>query len=223
MSFNAPTLMRACLTALSFSATIALAQYPAKPINVIVPYPPGGATDILARKLAGPLSQRLGQPVIVDNRPGGNTVIGHEALLRLPPDGHAFVVSTPSFILTALAQALGLDWSGYGATPTDCSAAVPRVFAAGTIMAANVLRHGYLAGFGVTLAAVHAGRYAEAVIEGRLPEMLEREPVLIFVVARLILTFAATYMLFTPQSRAWFARTEPPPEDWSGEWVLTEK
>ena len=45
MSLNASTLMRACLTALSFSATIALAQYPAKPISVIVPYPPGGGID----------------------------------------------------------------------------------------------------------------------------------------------------------------------------------
>jgi tripartite-type tricarboxylate transporter receptor subunit TctC len=59
--------------------------------------------------LSPKLAEVWGQPVIVEARPGGNTVIGHEALLRLPADGHAFVISTPSFVLTALFQKLSYD------------------------------------------------------------------------------------------------------------------
>jgi tripartite-type tricarboxylate transporter receptor subunit TctC len=83
--------------------------FPSKPIHFLVPFPPGGGSGIVAQMLGPKLSEVWGQPVVVENRPGGNTVIGHEALLRLPADGHAFVISTPSFILTALFQKLSYD------------------------------------------------------------------------------------------------------------------
>lgn len=75
-------------------ATWAQADYPARPIRFIVPYPPGGPTDIIGRTLNEPLARRLGQPVIVDNRGGAATVIGAELAMRSPPDGYTLLLGT---------------------------------------------------------------------------------------------------------------------------------
>jgi len=66
--------------------------YPNRPIRFIVPYAPGGSTDVIARFLGQKLTERWGQPVVVDNRPGGNTIIGTEALTRASPDGHTLLM-----------------------------------------------------------------------------------------------------------------------------------
>ena len=66
--------------------------YPTKPIRFIVPYAPGGPTDVLARMIGQKLSERWGQPVIVDNRPGANTMIGTETLAKAPPDGYTIMM-----------------------------------------------------------------------------------------------------------------------------------
>ncbi len=98
------------LLALAFSVTNVLAQsYPSKPIRFIIPFPPGGGTTMVAHLIGPKLSEIWGQPVVVENRPGGNTVIGHEALLRLPPDGHAIVMSTSAFVLNSLFLRLPYD------------------------------------------------------------------------------------------------------------------
>jgi tripartite-type tricarboxylate transporter receptor subunit TctC len=73
----------------------ALAAWPDRPLRLIVPFPPGSGTDILARLLAEPLGRQLGQPVVVDNRPGGNGIIGAQAGATAPADGyHLLMVGT---------------------------------------------------------------------------------------------------------------------------------
>jgi tripartite-type tricarboxylate transporter receptor subunit TctC len=72
---------------------IARAQaYPSRPVRIIVPYPPGGSTDITARLMGQWLSERLAQQFIIENRPGGSSNIGTEAVVRAPPDGYTLLV-----------------------------------------------------------------------------------------------------------------------------------
>lgn len=84
-------------TALFVAAGAVFAQtYPSKSIRFIVPYPPGGGTDIVARLVAAKMSTSLGQPVIVDNKPGASTIIGTDMLAKAPPDGHTIGLITDS-------------------------------------------------------------------------------------------------------------------------------
>ncbi len=76
-----------------FASTFATAQvYPDRPIRIIVPWTPGGAVDILARPLAQRLSEILGQPVLVENRPGANSMIGSGIVAKSPPDGYTLLI-----------------------------------------------------------------------------------------------------------------------------------
>ena len=67
-------------------------QYPARPVRLIAPFPPGGGVDIVARALGEKLAARLGQPVIVENRPGGGTTIGTSAVAQSAPDGYTLLI-----------------------------------------------------------------------------------------------------------------------------------
>jgi tripartite-type tricarboxylate transporter receptor subunit TctC len=73
--------------------------YPVKPIRIISPYPAGGTTDILARMMGAKLTESWGQQVIVDNRPGGNTIIGSEAMVRSPADGYTLLSILTSHVI----------------------------------------------------------------------------------------------------------------------------
>lgn len=76
------------------SAAVLAQAWPAKPIRLIVPFPPGGTTDIQARMINDRLAARLGQPVVLDNRGGANGAIGMEIVARAPADGYTMIIST---------------------------------------------------------------------------------------------------------------------------------
>lgn len=76
--------------------------YPNKQIRIIVPFTPGGSNDILARILGQKLTEGWGRPVVVENRPGGSTIIGSEALAKAPPDGHTLMVTSVTHVITPL-------------------------------------------------------------------------------------------------------------------------
>ncbi len=86
--------------ALAFSAGATLAQdYPNKAVRVIVPFPAGGSTDIVGRTVAQKLSELWGQPVVVDNRAGGGTVIGTDIVAKAAPDGYTLLVTPAPFTI----------------------------------------------------------------------------------------------------------------------------
>src|SRR5689334_20164484 len=74
----------------------ARAAWPDRPVRLVVPFPAGSATDTLARVLAEPLSRELGQAVVIENRAGGNGVVGTEAALRAAPDGNTLLLYSTS-------------------------------------------------------------------------------------------------------------------------------
>jgi tripartite-type tricarboxylate transporter receptor subunit TctC len=81
----------------AFASSFASAQtYPAKPIRLVVPFPPGGATDLFARTVSQKLSDRLGQPVVVDNKPGAGGTLGSDIVAKAPADGYTLLLSTSS-------------------------------------------------------------------------------------------------------------------------------
>jgi len=103
--------MRAFVTLLLLIPVIALAQsWPQKPIKVIVPFPPGGVTDSLARITADWLTQRLGQPVVPDNRPGASGAIAADLVARAEPDGYTLLsAASPQLAVVPHVQKISYD------------------------------------------------------------------------------------------------------------------
>jgi tripartite-type tricarboxylate transporter receptor subunit TctC len=90
---------KACAVALATAFTLLAAaaqaqSYPAKPVRLVVPFPPGGGTDIIARTLGDRMAADLGQPVIIDNRPGAGTMIGDDNVAKSAPDGYSLLIAT---------------------------------------------------------------------------------------------------------------------------------
>lgn len=92
MSLDRRVFAVALAAALVAPAALSQTAWPSKPIRIVVPYPPGGFTDVTARLVAQKLQERLGQPVVVDNRPGANGIIGVDAVAKAAPDGYTFGV-----------------------------------------------------------------------------------------------------------------------------------
>jgi len=112
------------------AAEVAPAQpYPTRPLRIVVPLAPGGTTDILARMTAQRLSEVLGQPVVVDNRPGGGGTIGNRIVAQAPGDGYTLLMATPTMTIN---PSLHRD-AGYDAVrdfaPVSLIAAIPIVLA----------------------------------------------------------------------------------------------
>lgn len=92
----------ALLAAIAFPAAAQAQSFPTAPVKLVVPFPPGGATDALARQMAEQLTKKWGQPVIIENKPGGNTVLGTDAVAKAPADGHTLGIVTGSHVTNPL-------------------------------------------------------------------------------------------------------------------------
>jgi tripartite-type tricarboxylate transporter receptor subunit TctC len=88
--------LAACLAAASLS-TLAQA-WPARPVKVVIPFPPGGTLDAVGRQLAQKLTEQLGQPFVVENRPGGNGTIGGDIVAKAPADGYTLLFNASTFV-----------------------------------------------------------------------------------------------------------------------------
>jgi len=86
-------------------------EWPGKPVTLVVPFPAGGSNDVAARVVAESARKRLGQSVVVDNKPGANGALGVEAVLRAPRDHHTFLVASDSVSLLPLFRTMGWDLS----------------------------------------------------------------------------------------------------------------
>src|SRR5262249_44458691 len=104
--------LAAAAAALPAVSRIARAQaYPARPVRLIVGWPPGGPADLFARLIGQPLSERLGQPIIIENRPGAASNMATEAVVRAPPDGYTLLqISSVNAYNATLYDKLNFDF-----------------------------------------------------------------------------------------------------------------
>jgi tripartite-type tricarboxylate transporter receptor subunit TctC len=95
--------------ALAAGVTAAGDNYPSRPIRIIVPFTPGGSNDLVGRVLSQKFHEAWGQPVIIDNRPGGGSTIGIEMVVRAAPDGHTLLTTSGGIATSTLLYALSFD------------------------------------------------------------------------------------------------------------------
>ncbi len=125
---------------MAFSHAAAAQQpYPNRPIRFITPYAPGGSTSVMARLVGQHLTERWGQNVIVDNRPGGNTIIGTETLARSAPDGYTIMLTTSTHaILSSLTKTPYDPIRDFA--PVATIGVAPQVLVLNTAVPANTVR-----------------------------------------------------------------------------------
>ncbi|HZX86024.1 MAG TPA: tripartite tricarboxylate transporter substrate-binding protein, partial [Reyranella sp.] len=91
-------------------ASVSAQTFPSQPVKVVVPFPPGGGTDALARAIQEPMQKALGQPVIIDNKGGAGGNLAHDYVAKQPPDGHTVLFSSNNQMLYPfLVARLGYD------------------------------------------------------------------------------------------------------------------
>jgi tripartite-type tricarboxylate transporter receptor subunit TctC len=100
MKYSAWNVMLLAVACLSGGAVMAQSAYPSKPVRLIVPFPPGGAVDVIGRIVSSRLSERLGQQVVVDNRGGANAIIGTEIAAKAVPDGYTILIVPAGHAIT---------------------------------------------------------------------------------------------------------------------------
>lgn len=106
----------------------AQAAFPDRPVTLVVPFPPGGSTDVMARLLAERMAPLLGQPVLVENRPGAATVVGAEAVARSPPDGHTVLVNSGTTLTINPLLMRNLPYRPESFAPVSLLATLPFAF-----------------------------------------------------------------------------------------------
>jgi tripartite-type tricarboxylate transporter receptor subunit TctC len=95
------SMLSALLAPAVYGQTAPARAFPERPVRLIVPYPPGGGSDVMARILAPKVSEGLGQPVVIDNRAGAATIIGLDMLAKSPPDGYTFGIATSTLAVNS--------------------------------------------------------------------------------------------------------------------------
>ena len=106
------------------------ARFPAKPIRMIVPFPPGGSNDILGRFLAQKMTERLGQQTLVDNRPGADGIIGTEVAVRAPADGYTILIVSTTYTMNPAIHKLPYD-------PINSLTPISLIASGGNVLASN--------------------------------------------------------------------------------------
>ena len=129
--------MLACALA---AAPAGAQQYPTKPVRIMVPYAPGGGTDILARLFAQKLTEAWGQSVVVENRPGADGVIGSEVIVNSPPDGYSVVLVVAAHVINPFVKSKMPFDVIKDFTPVTLVAASPWVVVVNPTVAANNIR-----------------------------------------------------------------------------------
>jgi tripartite-type tricarboxylate transporter receptor subunit TctC len=147
-----PVIILAVLGALALaSAASAQSRFPERPLRFIVPFPPGGGNDILARGIAPKLAEFLGQPVVIDNRPGAGGNIGTDIAAKSPPDGYTIVIASNQVTINPwLFSKLPFDIE-HDLTPVALAATVPMVLVVNPSVPAKTLREF------IALAKAHPG------------------------------------------------------------------
>lgn len=129
-TFARRTLLGVGAAALATPAFGQTGGFPNRPLRIIVPYTPGGTTDIVTRLVAEPLSRALGQPVVVENRPGANSIVGAGAAASSAPDGYTMVMVLPAHAANATLQAGRLPFDVMGSfAPISLVVLAPLVLA----------------------------------------------------------------------------------------------
>ena len=117
----------ACAWALVSGAAWAQDKYPSRPIRLVIPFAPGGGSDVTARLLGPRLAERLGQPVVIDNRPAASGVVGADIVAKAVPDGYTLLGTTVTFVINGTLQK-GLPYDAFkDFAPVSVIAATPYI------------------------------------------------------------------------------------------------
>lgn len=108
-------------------AGVSLAEYPERPIRLLLPFPPGGAVDIVARTMTAKMSEDLGKPFIIENKSGAGGIIATDAVAKSPPDGYTLLLATPNHTINAALQASLPYDTDKDLVPVSVIAEVPEV------------------------------------------------------------------------------------------------
>lgn len=138
--FTTLSLSAACLMGSMTSPCVVAQQYPTRPLRIIVPFAAGGGSDVVARLVAQKLTESLGQPVIVDNRPGAGANIGIGIAAKAPPDGYTLLVSSSAFTVNPTLYAR-IPYDPFrDFQPLTCIGSSPNILAVHTGFAAKSVK-----------------------------------------------------------------------------------
>jgi tripartite-type tricarboxylate transporter receptor subunit TctC len=124
-------LAAACILLLAAALPAAAQPYPVRPVRIVVPYPAGGAVDVMLRVVAPKLSERLGQPVVIDNRPGANANLGPDHVGKSRPDGYTLLAGATYLLLNPLLEET-LSWRPDELQPIARLTTTPNLFVVST-------------------------------------------------------------------------------------------